>query len=92
MHTPGPWNISKLATPDYDPQFAIYPTEHLYHLAIVMNDNAEANTHLIAAAPDLLAALQLIANSEEFNGDLFVCDFTTLQGVARAALLKATQE
>lgn len=44
---------------------------------------------LIAAAPDLLAALKCIADAEEFNGDSFVCDFETLQGVARAAIAKA---
>jgi hypothetical protein len=48
------------------------------------------NARLIAAAPDLLAALQFIADSEEYDGDSFVCDFATLQGVARAAIAKAT--
>ena len=37
----------------------------------------------------LLAALEAIANSEEFHGDSFVCDFDTLQSVARAAIAKA---
>lgn len=36
-----------------------------------------------------LAALEIIVASEEFHGDSFVCDFGTLQGVARAAIAKA---
>lgn len=38
---------------------------------------------------DLLAALEIIAASEEFHGDSFVCDFGALQGVAGAAIAKA---
>ena len=43
---------------------------------------------LIAQLDELLAALEIIAASEEFHGDSFVCDFGTLQGVARAAIAK----
>ena len=38
---------------------------------------------------ELLAALEVIAASEEFHGDSFVCDFETLQGVARDSIAKA---
>ena len=44
---------------------------------------------LIAQRDELLAALEIIAASEEFHGDSFVCEFGTLQGVARAAIAKA---
>ena len=44
---------------------------------------------LIAQRNELLAALEIIAASEEFHGDSFVCDFGTLQGVAGAAIAKA---
>ena len=37
----------------------------------------------------LLEALEVIAASEEFHGDSFVCDFETLQGVARDSIAKA---
>ena len=50
----------------------------------------DEQARLIAAAPDLLAALERIANSEEYHGDTFSCDFETLQSVARAAIAKAT--
>ncbi len=57
-HTPGPWSVSKHATPDYAPQFGIYAGDSPNDLAIVKGDNAEADAALIEAAPDLLAALQ----------------------------------
>ncbi len=56
-HTPGPWAISKLASPDYAPQFAIYAADERKALAIATNNNAQANARLIAAAPQLLHAL-----------------------------------
>jgi hypothetical protein len=56
---------------------------------IYQHQPAEANARLFAAAPELLAALQTIADSEETAGESFVCDFSTLQSVARAAIAKA---
>lgn len=49
------------------------------------------NSHdeLVQMNHELLAALEIIAASEEFHGDSFVCDFGTLQGVAIAAIAKA---
>lgn len=49
------------------------------------------NSHdeLVQMNQELLAALEIIAASEEFHGDSFVCDFGTLQGVARAVIAKA---
>ena len=37
----------------------------------------------------LLEALEVIAASEEFHGDSFVCDFETLQRVSRDSIAKA---
>lgn len=45
---------------------------------------------LEAVNRELLQALRIIANSEEFKGDSFVCDFSTLQSVAQSAIDKAT--
>ena len=49
------------------------------------------NSHdeLVQMNQELLAALEIIVASEGFHGDSFVCDFGTLQGVARAAIAKA---
>lgn len=41
---------------------------------------------LFARIGDLEHALQIIADSEEYHGDSFVCDFDSLQSVARNAL------
>lgn len=56
-------------------------------------DEFNANAHLIAAAPKLLAeniqlakALREIRDAAPLDGPSFVCDFDTLQSIARAAL------
>ena len=48
------------------------------------------NSHdeLVAMNKELLEALEVIAASEKFQGDSFVCDFQTLQGVARDSIAK----
>ncbi len=86
-HTPGPWNNSD--------DGRIYATGEIVADATygcLSRAETDANALLIAAAPDLLAALETIANSEPMDGDSFVCDFDTLQSVARAALRKAKGE
>lgn len=57
-HTPGTWEVSKHATPDYAPQFGVYAEGEQHDLAIVKGINAEADACLIAAAPKLLEACQ----------------------------------
>ena len=44
------------------------------------------------AITELVDALRIIAESEEYHGDSFVCDFYTLQTVARSAIDKVTGE
>lgn len=39
---------------------------------------------------ELVTALQIIADSEPLETGTFVCDFQSLQSVARAAITKAT--
>ena len=58
------------------------------HAAHAINSHDE----LVAMNKELLAALEIIAVSEEFHGDSFVCDFETLQGVARDSITKAKDE
>ena len=55
------------------------------HAAHAINSHDE----LVQMNQELRASLEIIVASEEFHGDSFVCDFGTLQGVARAAIAKA---
>jgi hypothetical protein len=55
--------------------------------AHVAGDVVTHNVSLICAAPDMLDALKLIAESDSFMGGTFVAE---LQAIARAAIAKAT--
>lgn len=58
-HTKGPWAYSRSATPEYAPQYSVYSeTGFGGDLAIVKGEFAGYDAKLIAAAPDLLAALK----------------------------------
>lgn len=83
-HTPGPWFVQgSIITPTKSgKRFAI---------AEVFRDSvatAEANAQLIAAAPDLLATLQEIADSAAFIGSNVTPSM--IERIARAAIAKAT--
>lgn len=54
QHTPGPWDISGHAVPDWAYQVGIYALG----TDIATVKTSEADARLIAAAPQLLAALQ----------------------------------
>lgn len=70
-HTPIPWGYAK----GYEPhnQGQVYYEDNGQTLAVTYNDEDGANARLIAAAPDMLAALQeLLADSylgNPINGD-----------------------
>ena len=55
-HTPGPWE----AREDYDSTWWVVQSGPAQDLAI--HDLSEANARLIAAAPDMLEALKMIAS------------------------------
>jgi hypothetical protein len=88
QHTPGPWRdemgafgIQILA---YDPEgetirLADMPADET-------DDETQANARLIAAAPELLEALRLIARSDGFKDGTWVGE---LQEIARKAIAKA---
>lgn len=90
-HTPGPW-IRGARLLDVCAGASVVATVACASSHPATEEQAHANARLIAAAPDLLAALETIANSEPMDGDSFVCDFDTLQSVARAAIRKAKGE
>lgn len=86
-HTPGPWwadtgcrceNITIYGTETGD---AVDVCDVVYRGDEIQ---IEANARLIAAAPDLLAALELILTAEERG---FGADY--IKGCARAAIAKA---
>lgn len=94
-HTPGPWYLDEVSADDWQVNsdlhdhclFQITPTIGVQSLT----EEDKANAQLIAAAPDMLEALQ----------SLIVCDFgangwteTAEQAAikARTAVLKATGE
>ena len=61
------------------------PSAYASYVAHAINNHDE----LASMNKELLSALEVIAASEEFHGDSFVCDFETLQGVAHDAIAKA---
>ena len=83
QHTPGPWLALDYTGTD-EPAWHVVPGD--FHGTIATLDPEQsANARLIAAAPDLLAALEaLVANLDE--GDFIS---TTRIDAARAALSKA---
>ena len=93
-HTPGPWYADKVQD---RAAFNIFPAGAalaLLQVAGPVHDgahqyaiNAEANARLIAAAPELLAALQAIV--ERVNGKSYRMG-TDVDALARAAIAKAT--
>lgn len=88
-HTPGPWNVSRHATPDYAPQFGIYAGESARDLATVTGDNAAADAALIEAAPDLLAACEAAAASVDCPGASHISISVDSYNTLVAAIAKA---
>ena len=65
-HTPGPWNFAKS---DIDGRYSIYGNGPLAYCGDTgaVDGDGEANARLIAAAPDLLAALQTAENALRYS-------------------------
>ena len=87
-HTPGPWKVSRrfdvyqdTQTPGVGGTF-IATTKGVSELPESVNQVCEADAKLIAAAPELLKALQ----------DILIFDSALSQENARAAIRKATGE
>ena len=89
QHTPGPWSVEidhHNNAPEY---IRAYADGEMYDLASVLCDetgNATANARLIAAAPDLLAALEACLQRLDSHDDQSVPECL----VALAAIKKAT--
>lgn len=67
-HTPGPWSMEKRVRSNFHQSgYRIWNPELTEIIAAA--ENNEANARLIAAAPDLLAALEQIADENFANLD-----------------------
>jgi hypothetical protein len=99
-HTPGPWEASPRDVTRDQYYINAYDGRNGYFgIATVVPSalgHGEANARLIAAAPDLLAALSEIehalnhARKHDCAGfDCSVCDSSRLAELARAAIAKA---
>src|SRR5690606_38771653 len=92
-HTPGPWEASDDVILCAAPDMAIgsvFPCDRdksAYGTGFTYGEVTKANARLIAAAPELLEALQLLLDAE--YSDLVTIDEL---GRAEAAIAKATQE
>lgn len=92
-HTPGPWKINNFfITAKHGHRMNSVVADVDRH-AWTTSDEIRANCHLIAAAPDLLEALEnlevlldLIASDESVNSEYQINDF---KDIARAAIAKA---
>lgn len=89
LHTPGPWHRNIRPATKYPVIFAGRNT----HIAKVIDtgiglSEVEANTDLITAAPELLAALRDLVSAEGLPEGF--ADRAQLIAAARAAIRKAT--
>ena len=95
-HTPGPWKVSPVLPGYYE--WVRNSDGHLVAdcASILPSEECEANAALIAAAPEMLGALEdLVHDIEvyEFEGDFEDDDdFKTTVDKARAAIAKARGE
>lgn len=94
-HTPAPWNI-QIDWEDRYPICIIDPTTtnhpqgalHICNVNPNLSDESQANARLIAAAPELLAALEALENtaSNTFHNNPKLAEVIQ---AARAAIAKA---
>lgn len=103
-HTPGPWTIEKSTRTDHHiiagRRWIATASNHDFHPTQEENERTIANAHLIAAAPDLLAALQTAENvlryaAQESAGRVrreIVGGWLHHADQCRAAIAKATGE
>ena len=96
-HTPGPWTCDEHDKLNPDRAFGIVAewkdgdeigTQVVAEVCIAEPGVAEADARLIAAAPDLLAALTALVNAPGINAD-DLPETDELLSAARAAIAKA---
>jgi hypothetical protein len=85
-HTPGPWRISQ--HDDFRIECGALTIANVVENSMHRMDEAQANAKLIVAAPDLLAALEAIADQWMTKGEVGVSKIDA----ARRAIAKARGE
>lgn len=102
-HSPGPWEIDErfVAADPKHANYRIFAANQICELTKPQGfyrspAETEANARLIAAAPELLQALSMLLNIDEyadrFNGKPMAnSDTCRINAMARAAIAKATQ-
>lgn len=92
-HTPGPWVIAeRVKTARIDNARMVRPADHCNyeHGATAIIGTSEADANLIAAAPELLASLQIMVDRFiDTEGSFGAWENEAIE-VARAAIAKAT--
>jgi hypothetical protein len=92
-YTKGPWNCETYDGGSFD--IAGNATDHYYVICSrsrhsTRGDEQHANARLIAAAPELLEALQALVNSPRSDSGLLIVDDEDMTAAA-SAIAKATQ-
>ena len=88
-HTPGPWFA---ANPFGKFEVAVLNSEWTVYADQEANEDAAGDAHLIAAAPDMLDALDRVANLNPDAGEIGEGMLKTIVSEARAAIAKAKGE
>ena len=98
-HLPGPWMILGTPVSPIPPEMfpvliGVEDAEGGLPIMAAHNINGDyGDARLVAAAPDLLAALQRIADGQEMSGVFTFADVVLrYQEIARAAIARATGE
>ena len=89
-HTPGPWNVTKLYVRKQDGGLGASIND-LWQKQKTPKAEMDANARLIAAAPDLLAALEELLWSASRTSLETDGDYSNAFTAARAAIDKATK-
>ena len=89
-HTPGPWHIGLNPTIPEKQQIEAFSDDGNRVLQVIVRTFNPDDLHLIAAAPDLLAALRDMVNTLTDGPD--ESDIARVFNVSRAAIAKATGE
>jgi|GEM_PF-2598626 len=87
-HTPAPWGFSPGSSPHNQAQ--IYCEDTGATIAITYADEHAATARLIAAAPELLAALQRLLDCPDLNLGNLEAESTAAMHAAESAIAKAT--